>query len=198
MAMPTTTMPTTTVPTRTLVAVVAGLVLALLAGCSVGPQGDPVVVQAPQASAPTPSSRAGVPLTVQVYAVRADHMYRLTRTVPPGAGLEPALTALAMPLTTAEVARGLRTALPTTGTALEGELRDGVARVSVPKGFDHISVREQELAMAQLVFTVTADTLASSVVLVKGNRELPVPDATGRLVARPLTRLDYAAYQPTS
>jgi hypothetical protein len=52
--------------------------------------------------------------------------------------------------------------------------------------------------MAQLVFTVTADTLASSVVLVKGNRELPVPDATGRLVARPLTRLDYAAYQPTS
>ena len=192
-------MPTTrTAAGRALVAVVAGVVLALLADCSVGAQDAPVVVQAPQASAPTPSSRAGVPLTVQVYAVQADHMYRLTRTVPPGAGLEPALTALAMPLTTAEVARGLRTALPTTGTALKGELRDAVARVSVPKGFDHISVREQELAMAQLVFTVTADTLASSVVLVQGSRELPVPDATGQLVARPVTRLDYAAYQPTS
>jgi hypothetical protein len=68
----------------------------------------------------------------------------------------------------------------------------------VPKGFDHISVREQELAMAQLVFTITADTLASGVVLVQGSRELPVPDATGRLVEGPVTRLDYAAYQPTS
>lgn len=179
---------------------VPALVAALLSGCSVGAQGSPVVVRAPRASAPapTPSTRAGVPLTVQVYAVQADHMYRLTRTVPPGAGLEPALTALAMPLTTAEVARGLRSALPTTGTPLKGTVRDGVARVSVPKGFDHISVRDQELAMAQLVFTVTADTLASSVVLVQGSRELPVPDSTGRLVARPVTRLDYSAYQPTS
>lgn len=174
------------------------MVLALLAGCSVGPQDVPVPVHAPRASAPSPTTQAGVPLTVQLYVVRGDNLYRLTRTVPPGAGLEPALVALAEPLSTAEVARGLRSALPTSGTPLVGTLRDSVARVSVPKGFDRISVREQQLAMAQLVFTITADTLASSVVLVQGSRELPVPDDSGQLVARPVTRLDYAAYRPTS
>lgn len=177
---------------------VAAVVLALPAACSVGPQDRAVPVQAPRASAPSPTTQAGVPLTVQLYVVRGDNLYRLTRTVAPGAGLEPALAALAHPLTTAEVARGLRSALPTSGTPLKGELRDSVARISVPKGFDRISVREQQLAMAQLVFTVTADTLASSVVLVQGNRELPVPDASGKLVSRPVTRLDYAAYRPTS
>lgn len=170
----------------------------VLGGCSIGAQDAPVVVSAPTASAASPTTRAGVPLTVQAYVVRADHVYRLSRTVPPGAGLEPALMALAVPLSTAEVARGLHTALPATRTPLTGELRDGVARIDVPKGFDRISVREQELAMAQLVFTITADTLASSVVLVQGDRELPVPDDSGRLVTRPVTRLDYAAYRPTS
>jgi hypothetical protein len=183
---------------RAVVALLAGLLLTAPAGCSIGPQDYPVTVQAPRPSTPSASARAGVPLTVQVYEVQGDHLHRLTRTVPPGAGLEPALRGLAEPLTTADIARGLRSALPTTGTPLTGEVRDGVARVSVPKGFGRISVREQELAMAQLVFTITADTLASGVVLVQGSRELPVPDATGRLVEGPVTRLDYAAYQPTS
>lgn len=182
-----------------------GLTLALvvattgeLAACSVGAQDAPVPVVAPRASTSAPTHQAGVPLTVQVYVVQGDRLFRLTRTVPPGAGAEPALAALAMPLTRAEVARGLRSALPTTGTQLKGELADGVARISVPSGFDRISVREQELAMAQLVFTITADTLASSVLMVHGSRPLAMPDDTGTLVDRPVTRFDYGAFQPAS
>jgi hypothetical protein len=176
----------------------AGLVTLALGGCTVGAQHAPVPVQAPTASSASPTSRAGVPLTVQVYLVRGDRLARVSRTVAPGAGLEPALDGLAEPLSAGELAAGLRSALPATGAPLSGRLVDVVARVSVPKGFARISVREQELAMAQLVFTVTADTLASSVQLVQGDRQLSTPDGTGRLVDRPVTRLDYAAYRPAA
>jgi hypothetical protein len=50
--------------------------------------------------------------------------------------------------------------------------------------------------MAQLVFTVTANSLAQSVQLVQGTRSLPMPDPSGQLVTRPVTRVDYAAYNP--
>ncbi|GAB3445786.1 hypothetical protein GCM10027517_27190 [Phycicoccus ginsengisoli] len=177
-------------------AALVALVALVLGGCTVGAQGSPVPVQAPTVGSPSPSSGPGVPLTVQVYLVRGDRLARVSRTVAPGAGLEPALAGLAKPLSAGELAAGLRSALPATGSPLSGRLVDAVARVSVPKGFARVSVREQELAMAQLVFTVTADTLASSVQLVQGERELSTPDGTGRLVDRPVTRLDYAAYRP--
>jgi 7-cyano-7-deazaguanine synthase in queuosine biosynthesis len=46
------------------------------------------------------------------------------------------------------------------------------------------------------VFTVTANSLAQSVQLVQGTRSLPMPDPSGQLVTRPVTRVDYAAYNP--
>jgi hypothetical protein len=52
--------------------------------------------------------------------------------------------------------------------------------------------------LAQLVVTVTANSLATSVQLVQGTRALPMPDPSGQLVARPVTRNDYAAYNPPS
>ena len=45
-------------------------------------------------------------------------------------------------------------------TPCEGIVDDGVARIELPTGFERISVHEQSLAMAQLVFTVTANSLA--------------------------------------
>jgi hypothetical protein len=73
---------------------------------------------------------------------------------------------------------------------------DGVARIELPTGFERISVHEQSLAMAQLVFTVTANSLATSVQLVQGSRALPMPSPSGQLISRPVTRQDYAAYDP--
>ena len=93
-------------------------------------------------------------------------------------------------------AAGIRSALPLASTRLRGEVADGVARIELPTGFERISVHEQSLAMAQLVFTVTANSLATSVQLVQGSRPLPMPDPSGQLVTRPVTRNDYAAYNP--
>ena len=167
--------------------------------CSVGTQSSPVAVVAPTTTVTSPGpSRQGVPLTIQVYLVQGDHLVRLTRTVPPGAGLEPSLVGLATPITPAMGAAGIRSALPVASAPLKGEVQDGVARIELPAGFERISVHEQSLAMAQLVFTVTANSLATSVQLVQGTRALPMPDPSGQLVARPVTRNDYAAYNPPS
>jgi hypothetical protein len=158
-----------------------------------------VAVVAPTTTVTSPGpSRQGVPLTIQVYLVQGDHLVRLTRTVPPGAGLEPSLVGLATPITPAMAAAGVHSALPLANAPLKGEVEDGVARIELPAGFERISVHEQSLAMAQLVFTVTANSLATSVQLVQGTRALPMPDPSGQLVARPVTRNDYAAYNPPS
>ena len=169
-----------------------------VSACTIGTQASPVPASAPTETQTTSGpSRQGVPLTVQVYLVQGDHLARLTRTVPPGAGLEPSFVALATPVTPAMVAAGIRTALPIASTPLHGVVDDnGVARIELPTGFERISVHEQSLAMAQLVFTVTANSLAQSVQLVQGTRSLPMPDPSGQLVTRPVTRVDYAAYNP--
>ena len=177
-------------------AVVVTCVLALSA-CSIGTQSSPVPAVAPTASRSSSGpSRQGVPLTIQVYLVQGDRLARLTRTVPPGAGLEPSFVGLATPITSTMTAAGIRSALPLASTPLRGKVDDGVARIELPTGFERISVHEQSLAMAQLVFTVTANSLATSVQLVQGTRALPMPDPSGQLLTRPVTRVDYAAYNP--
>lgn len=176
------------------------LVLAgALSACGVDAQDSPVPVVAPSATTPQAGpSRAGVPLTVQVYLVQGERLARVTRTVPPGAGLEPSFVGLATPITRTQSDAGYRSALPVASTPLHGTVVDGVARVDLPSGFERISVHEQALAMAQLVFTVTANSLATSVQLVQDGRALPVPAPGGQLVTRPVTRVDYAAYDPAS
>lgn len=169
----------------------------LCGACTIDAQSAPVPVEAPTATTVARPTRAGVPLTIQVYFVQGEHLARVTRTVPPGAGLEPSLGGLAVPLTMAQTAQGLRTAIPGSSSPLKGHIVDGIARIDLPAGFERISIREQSLAMAQLVFTVTANSLATSVQLVQGSRALPMPSPNGQLISRPVTRLDYAAYDPT-
>ncbi len=171
----------------------------LLAGCSVGPQDRPDLV-AP-VTRPTPSASAtlsSVPLTVQVFLLRGDRLVRVSRSVPAATGLTPSLTGLALPLTPEQVADGLRTAFPAGEPAPHGRLDGTVATVTMPTGFDHLSVREQVGAMSQLVYTVTADTTATEVELVSDGRTLQVPDGSGRLLSRPVNRSDYATWAPVS
>ncbi len=183
------------------VVVASGLVvLGLASACTLGPQDAPVAVPGRStvtASAPGPPS--GVPLTMQAYLLRGELLARVERQVPEGSGIGPALTALAMPLSRDEVAQGLRTALPPTTVSLTGRLSGaGVALIDVPQGFDRLSLRDQQAALGQIVFTLTADTVASGVQLVQGGRVIPMPDATGQLLSRPLGRADFAALTSTS
>lgn len=181
-------------------AVALGPVLALALGaCGISAQSEPQPVEppAPVAVATGSGLGTGVPMTIQVYLLHGDHLERVERMVGAGLGLVPVLAALSKPLDGSELSEGLRTALPVTVQALRGSVTpDGTARVFVPPGFDRVSLREQQYAMAQLVFTVTANSLADGVQLVSGSRVFSVPDARGELTARPVSRADYAAFAP--
>jgi hypothetical protein len=181
------------------VTVVIGLALGVT-GCALSPQDqpDPVLLPTQSGVASSGVAQPGVPLSMQVYLIHGDKLQRVTRSVSPGKGMTPVLEALTAPLDEVELANGLRTAVPTTTQALAGTVtNEGTARIAVPPGFDRLSVREQQYAMAQLVFTVTANTLASDVVLVNGSRVVAVPDARGMLAAHPVSRQDYAELAPT-
>ncbi|GAB3070666.1 hypothetical protein GCM10027053_39260 [Intrasporangium mesophilum] len=185
---------------RGLLALAVGLALTLgAAGCAMSPQDqpDPVLLPSPSGAASPGVAQPGVPLSMQVYLIHGDRLQRVTRTVSQGTGMTPVLGALTAPLDEIELASGLRSAVPTTTRPLAGTVtNEGTARIAVPPGFDRLSVREQQFAMAQLVFTVTANTLASDVVLVNGSRVIAVPDARGELAAHPVTRQDYAELAP--
>ena len=181
-------------------AILLVLVLPLLSGCGIGPQANPVVVASGRtgpAAAPSPSSTE-VPLTVQVFLLHGDRLTRVPRTVPAGTGLTPSLTGLNLPLTPAEVSAGLRTALPTTQTIPAGRILGTVATITMPDGFDKLSVREQVNAMSQIVYTVTADTVATEVELVRNGQVMAVPVDGQRLVTGPVGRSDYAAEAPAA
>ena len=174
--------------------------LGLGSACTLGPQDAPVAVPG---RSPVTASASGpptaVPLTMQAYLLRGELLARVERQVPEGSGIGPALAALAMPLSRDEVAQGLRTALPPTTASLVGRLTgDGGGPVDVPQGFDRLSARDQEAALAQIVFTVTADTVATGVQLVQDGGSWAMPDANGQLRSRPLSRADFAALSPTS
>jgi hypothetical protein len=80
---------------------------------------------------------------------------------------------------------------------LRGSITGGdIARIEVPPGFDRLPVQEQINALGQIVFTVTADTLATGVQLVEDDKPVAVPDASGQLQDRPVSREDYAVLAP--
>lgn len=177
---------------------VAGILL-LCAACGLGPQEEPVTVSIPpRQAAPVPTQLvSGVPLSMQVYLLRGAQLVQVTRTVAPGPGLAPTLTALGAALSPNEREQGLRTALPASTQPLQGSIVEGdIARVEVPAGFERLPVREQIKALGQLVFTVTANTLATGVQLVADGRPVAVPDADGHLWERPVSRQDYALLAP--
>lgn len=178
---------------------VAGpLLVLLLGGCGLSAQSEPESVAVPGAGATSATtSTPGVPLTMQVYLVHGRRLERVTRAVSPGKGVDPVLRALSAPVGAAELAAGLRTALPASSHPLTGTMSGPrTADVSVPPGYDRLSIAEQEVAMAQIVFTVSADTLAAEVRLVSGSEPVPVPVSHGQLVTRPVSRQDYADLAP--
>lgn len=176
----------------------AALVSALLGGCAITAQSEPErIVESTAGASSRGDGQPGVPLSMQVYLVHGNRLQHVTRVVTPGRGLEPVLRALSAPVDSAELAAGLRTAVPATSHPLAGTMSDPrTADVAVPAGYDRLSMGEQEMAVAQIVFTVTADTLADRVRIVSGSSPVAVPIARGDLVTRPVTRQDYVAVAP--
>jgi hypothetical protein len=185
-----------TVVERPVVRVLRGLApavaLVLLAGCSVGVQDRPVVLGRPSTASAVLDGTVQTSTSVQTFFVRGDRLVPLVRLAPLGPGLQPCLSGLVLPLTAKESASGLRSALPTGVARMTATVDGSVADVDVPAGLDRLTVSDQILAVAQIVYTITANSYVTTVELVQHGRALPMPDQSGQLVSRPLSRADYS------
>jgi spore germination protein GerM len=160
-----------------------------LAGCGIPLQSEPEAIEAgigPETPVERPASNGqadGV-----IYLVQGERLVAVTRdaTTRPSDTLQQLLTGP----TPAEARTGLRTAIPVGSVIREVTLADGLATVDVSAGFAGVGGREEILAIAQLVLTLTVTDVDRVTIDLEGLPvALPLPD--GVLVTDPVTFADY-------
>ena len=179
------------------------LLLALTAptaGCALGPQQEPVALSSTPGNGRPSHQQTGavtVKVSERVYLVHNGSLVQVRRTAPlRNTHLETVVGALFEPLRFAERNEGLRTALPRADRPVKVHVTNHLASLQLPPGFDGLAVSEQILAVGQLVFTISANSAAFRIEFTDGKKEIPVPDGSGRLVDRPVTRTDYIRIAP--
>jgi spore germination protein GerM len=189
---------------RSAAAIVAALAV-LLAGCGIPTDGSPQAI--PRADVPfklldpsPPKTTTTVPPAVAVpetvYLVAPDqHLVPVTRDVALPASPTAILGALLDGPTEAESAAGLQSFLSASPSQVTVSVSSGVATVDFRTNPFQL-VLDQTLAVAQVVYTATAQTGVTSVVIEIRGQSVDVPTAAGVQVGRPVTRLDYLAEGP--
>lgn len=180
---------------RRVARLVTVLVCLLLAGCGAWTQDRPVTIDVP---VPTRPSQAepdpGGPRALTVYFVRDDRLAPAERAAD-DRSITSALGLLVSGPTADEARSGLRTALSaaTLGAARNG---DDAVVVEVTRELIATPGTDQLLAVAQVVWTVTAAPGAPERVrLTSDGAPIEVPTDAGLLV-RPVTRDDFRTVAP--
>jgi hypothetical protein len=141
------------------------------------------------ATSPAPATSA------VVFLVEGDRLAPVRREVPAPATPAAVLAVLAAGATAPEAAAGLRTAL-VTGASL-ARVNGGTATVRLDPDFAAADLREQVLALAQLVYTITELPGIGAVQFTSDGRPAEIPTAAGPLKTGAATRADFAAVGPS-
>lgn len=151
-----------------------------------------VPVQGPAGSSP-PGDRGSA--SADVFLVRDSRLVRVGRHPWNPPSVEGAIAALLQGPTAAERADGVRAAL-TRPVRLAGAVAAGVPLIDVTDSFADVEAEEQILALAQLVFTLTALPGVDGVSFALEGRPVEVPTGDGALKRGPVRRADFAAVAP--
>lgn len=181
------------------------LLSVMASGCGVGTEAAPQVLG--RHSVPfgllapaTTTTTTPQPTHTQIviYLAASLGIVPVTRTVQSApASAQDVLKALSAGPTAAESSGGLTSALTSATPLRLSSIQGGVVSVDVPASFEALGGQEQIVAAAQLVFSLTALTGISGVVLLVSGQPTQVPTAGGSLSQGPLTRADYRALSPT-
>lgn len=139
--------------------------------------------------APTTAAPAGGP-SVPVYLVRDDRLVERERTLPRGRGTDDVIALLAAGPTPEEADAGLSSSLPEDQVAGASTSR-GLVQVDLRATFAELRARDQALAIAQLVFTLTARPGIGRVGFTLDGAGIEVPRGDGALTTDPLSRDDF-------
>lgn len=185
----------------------AGMVAAVaLAGCGVPP--DDQATLAARDSVPfdllgqTPSVTATTLPFAQtekatLFLVQGERLAPVQRELPAPVSVESVLEALAAGPTSTEVQLGLRTALLTTpGLVRSGGVSGGIATIDLGPPFNEIAGRDQIVALAQIVSTVTGLPGVGRVRFTLDGNPIGVLRGDGAVTNETVSRDDYATLAP--
>lgn len=155
----------------------------------------------PTATTPTPTTSSPPPAgdrAIDVYLVApSGRLAPVQRVVSDPVDLATVIQALVNGPTTAEATAGLQDEVPTQTKMLgPGTVAAGIATVDLNAAFGQLAGQAQIEAIAQVVFTVTADVPGVSAVGFEVAGQLTqVPETNGALV-NPATRAEFASLAP--
>lgn len=134
---------------------------------------------------------------VVVYLVARERLASVTRRVQGPVTDETALSALLAGPTAEEARNGLRSALdPAVKVSTKG--RSGVvAAVDLGETFSTTGASDEILAVAQIVYTMTARTGVEAVRFIVSGQPIEVPAGDGTLRSAPLRRTDFDPVSPS-
>jgi hypothetical protein len=191
--------------------VVAGLVLAALAGAGCGiptedsatlarPADVPfdLLAEVPETTSTTVSSSSGssVMAKATIFLVQGERLAPVERDVPAPATGEGVLEALERGPTRSEAALGLRSALVGRDVMRSIGISGGIASVDLGPDFTDIVGRDQIMALAQIVSTVTGLAGVGRVSFTLEGVPVGVPRGDGAVTTESVSRDDYALLAP--
>jgi hypothetical protein len=133
---------------------------------------------------------------VPIFFARDGRLVAASRRLPASATLGRVLATLGDGPTSAEVSAGVRTALPAQSAVRRVSLAGGTATVDLARRFTTLSSSDQLLALAQIVYTLTARPGIGQVRFTLQGERTEVPRANGALTSNRVSRDDYAALAP--
>jgi spore germination protein GerM len=143
-----------------------------------------------------PATPVAGPATT-VYLVDGDRLMPAPRRV---TGLNvpaEALRALLEGPTPSESAAGLVSDIPTQTRLISLDLNGTVAAVDLSNDFGTTGGSQQVLAVAQIVYTLTASKYINTVAFSLAGKPIEVPDGSGSLSTAPRSRSDYKKEAPS-
>jgi spore germination protein GerM len=190
---------------RAVLALVAAAAV-LLAGCGVPPDDKATLAapdsvpfdllgQAPSVTATTLPFAQTEKATL--FLVQGERLAPVQRELPAPVSVESVLEALISGPTTTEVQLGLRTALLTTpGLVNSGGVSGGIATIDLGQHFSEIAGRDQIVALAQIVSTVTGLPGVGRVRFTLDGNPVGILRGDGAVTTETVSRDDYATLAP--
>lgn len=187
---------------RRLLTVLLPLVV-LVSGCGLGVDATPAIVKkrdvpyhllAPATTTTTqPGARSEY---VTVYLEGPQRLVAVSSALTPPVTVRSVLSALGTGPTSRQASAGLKSPISTAAPLTETGASAGIVTVSVAPSFTKLAGQDQAMAVAQLVYTLTALPHVTSIEIRIHGKRAKVPTANGTLSSGPLDRADYAALAP--
>lgn len=178
---------------------------ALLAACRVPADTKPRAIPENQVpfdllatSTTVTNTTAAIPTQVStVYMIGPNKLVAVQRNIPTPLTLGGMLASVVQGPTAQEQANGLRSAINPQTSVLSAQINGNTAMVNVSDSFSDISLQDQILGIAQLVYTATELPNVSNVQILLNGKQESVPRGDGSATSSLLSRADYATVGPS-